>query len=154
MTPFESLIAELAETTGLPLQTDAHDACTLETDGILLTLQHRRERGDVVLFAPVTEPDVDLPPETLRRALALACHGEGTRGAFLGIFEDTLLLSAVLPLEGLDTETLAARLLAFADSAADVRAALAAPAHLDAATESVPAGVHSCVLPPDSGFMV
>ena len=126
MTPFEALISELATATGLPLQVDARDACALETDGLVLTLQYRRERDDVVLFAPVTEPDEPLPPETLRAALALACHGEGTHGAYLGLFDETLLLSSCVPLEGLTAELLGNRILAFADTAFAVRDSLAA----------------------------
>ena len=133
MTQFESLISELAAASGLSLQVDAQDSCSLETDGVIVTLQYRRERDDVVLFAPVTEPDTNLPPETLRKALSLACHGEGTHGNFLGLFNDTLLLSVLLPLEGLDTETLAARLLAFSDTAFAVRDALATSDIADAA---------------------
>ena len=62
----------------------------------------------------------------LRAALTLACHGEGTHGSFLGLFDGTLLLSAFLPLEGLDADALAARLLAFSDAAVAVRDALSA----------------------------
>jgi hypothetical protein len=127
MTPFESLVSQLAAATGLPLEVDARDSCSLETDGLVITLQYRRGRDDLVIFAPVTDPDAKLAPETLRSALALACHGEGTHGNFLGLFEGTLLLSAVLPLEGLDADALAARLLAFSDTALGVRATLAAP---------------------------
>ena len=96
MTQFESLISELAAASGLALQVDAQDSCSLETDGIIVTIQYRRERDDVVLFAPVTEPDTDLPPETLRTALSLACHGEGTYGNFLGLFDGALILSALI----------------------------------------------------------
>ena len=134
MTQFESLISELAAASGLALQVDAQDSCSLETDGIIVTLQYRRERDDVVLFAPVTEPDTDLPPETLRTALSLACHGEGTYGNFLGLFDGALILSALLPLEGLDAEMLAAHLLAFSDAAVAVRDALAASVSPDAAS--------------------
>ena len=82
----------------------------------------------MALFAPVTEPDGELPPETLRKALALACNGEGTRGAYLGLFDGTLLLSTFMSIEGMDAETLGGRILAFADTAHAVRDALAAPA--------------------------
>ena len=56
MTPFESLIAEFAKNTGLPLEADAQESCSLETEDLVITLQYRRERDDVVLFAPVSEP--------------------------------------------------------------------------------------------------
>ena len=128
MTQFEALVSELAAATGLPLEIDARDACSLETDGLVVTLQHRRERDDVALFSPVTEPDGELPPATLRKALALSCNGEGTRGAYLGLFDETLLLSTFIPLEGLTAETFGGRILAFADTAHAVRDALAASA--------------------------
>ena len=126
MTQFESLISELAAASGLALQVDAQDSCSLETDGIIVTIQYRRERDDV-------EPDTDLPPETLRTALSLACRGEGTYGNFLGLFDGALILSALLPLEGLDAEMLATHLLAFSDAAVAVRDALAASVSPDAA---------------------
>ena len=127
MTPFESLISAFAKETGLPLEVDARESCSLETDGLVVTLQYRRERGDVAIFAPVSEPDADLPPETFRTALTLACNGKGTRGNFLGLFDDTLLLSAFVPFEGLTAAALGDRVLAFADAALAVRTALAAP---------------------------
>jgi len=128
MTPFSSLIQSLAAATNLPLETDAQDSCTLETDGLLITLQYRREHDDVALFAPVTDPGAELSPETFRTALALSCHGEGTKGNFLGLFHNALVLSTFAPLEGLTAETLGARILAFADAAISVRDALDAPA--------------------------
>lgn len=134
ITPFESLIASFAKETGLPLEVDARESCSLETEGLVVTLQYRRERGDVAIFAPVSEPGADLPPETLRAALELACNGEGTRGNFLGLFGDALILSAFVPFEGLTAATLGDRMLSFADAALAVRAALAAPAAEQAAT--------------------
>lgn len=133
MTPFESLIGEFSKETGLPLEADAGESCSLETDGLVVTLQYRRERGDVAIFAPVSEPGADLPSETFRTALTLACNGEGTRGNFLGLFGDALILSAFVPFEGLTAATLGDRVLAFADAALAVRAALAAPAAEQAA---------------------
>lgn len=127
MTPFESLIAEFAKKTGLPLEVDGLESCSLETEGLVITLQYRRERDDVALFAPVSEPGEELPPETLRAALELACNGKGTRGNFLGLFAGTLLLSAFVPFEGLTAAALGDRVLAFADAALAVRTALAAP---------------------------
>ena len=128
MTPFESLIGEFSKETGLPLEVDAGESCSLETDGLVVTLQYRRERGDVAIFAPVSEPGADLPSETFRTALTLACNGEGTRGNFLGLFGDALILSAFVPFEGLTAAMLGDRVLAFADAAHAVRDALAAPA--------------------------
>ena len=147
MTPFESLIAEFARKTGLPLEVDGRESCSLETEDLVVTLQYRRERDDVALFAPVTESGGELASETLRTALRLACNGKGTRGNYLGLFEDTLLLSAFVPFEGLTAAALGDRVLAFADAALAVRDALAA----SAAREPAPA---SSGLPPDAGFRV
>jgi hypothetical protein len=147
MTPFESLIAEFARKTGLPLEVDGRESCSLETEDLVVTLQYRRDRDDVALFAPVAESGEELAPETLRAALRLACNGKGTRGNYLGLFEDTLLLSAFVPFEGLTAAALGDRVLAFADAALAVRDALAA----SAAREPAPA---SSGLPPDAGFRV
>ena len=134
MTPFESLIAEFAKNTGLPLEADAQESCSLETEDLVITLQYRRERDDVALFAPVSEPGEELPPETLRAALELACNGKGTRGNYLGLFAGTLLLSGFMPFDGLTADALGESVLAFADAALAVRAALVEPA-----AEHVPA---------------
>ncbi len=146
MTPFESLIATFAKETGLPLEVDERESCSLETDGLVVTMQYRRERDDITLFAPVTEPDAPLPTETLRAALALACNGEGTRGNFLGLFKDTLLLSTIVPFEGLTASSLGDRILAFADAALAVRAELAAPAPAASAPPAPAAPVSSTFL--------
>ena len=145
MTLFEALVSELAAATGLPLEPDARDACSLETDGLIVTLQYRREHDEVALFAPVTEPGVDLPPETLRKALTLACNGAGTRGAYLGLFDGVLLLSTFTPLEGLTAETLAGRILALADTALAVRESLAGSV-TEPAEGGVPSGEPSFFL--------
>ena len=147
MTPFESLIAEFAKKTGLPLKVDGLESCSLETEGLVITLQYRRERDDVALFAPVSEPGEELPPETFRAALELACNGKGTRGNYLGLFAGTFLLSRFIPFDGLTADALGDRVLAFSAAALAVRAALAAPAAQEPAP--TPAAV-----PPDDGFRV
>ena len=130
MTSFESLIADFSQKTGLGLVPDERAGCILETDGIFITLQHRAESDDVVVFAPVTDPEAAARPTRamLERALSLAYDGRGTYGAFLGLFDGELILSVHLPMQGLDAETLAARLTAFADAAVSVRAEVAAAA--------------------------
>ena len=101
----------------------------------------------MVLFAPVSEPGEELPPETLRAALELACNGKGTRGNYLGLFAGTLLLSRFMPFDGLTADALGDRVLAFSAAALAVRDALTAPA----APEPAPA---PAAVPPDSGFRV
>lgn len=150
MTQFETLIAELAKGTGLALEVDARESCALETEGLVVTMQYRREHDDVAFFAPVTEPGAPLTSETMRAALELACNGEGTRGNFLGLFEDALLMSAFVPLQGLDADALGARVLSFADSALAVRDSLAASGASDAAWKTSAAPSESS---PSEDFM-
>ena len=63
-----------------------------------------------------------------------ACNGKGARGNYLGLFAGTLLLSRFMPFDGLTADALGESVLAFADAALAVRAALVEPA-----AEHVPA---------------
>ena len=128
MNQFESLIADFAKMTGLPLSPDERGGCALETDGLFITVQYRAEAGDIVIFAPVTDPEAPERPTKamLEKALALAHDGTCTAGATLGLFDGELILSVHLPMQGLDAETLGVKLAAFADAAVSSRAEIAA----------------------------
>lgn len=138
MDDYMVFLAAVRKDTGIEaLTSDETGLVTVNFDGKYnANLQFVAATGRILCFVEVaqlpadTPKDVyrDLPPETLRAALRLACNGEGTRGAFLGLFGDALLLSAFVPMEGLAAPALADRVLAFADAALAVRAALAAPA--------------------------
>ena len=130
MTKFEEIVGEMAKATGLPLELDEKDSVSVEADGLVVTVQYRREKDDVALFAPVAE---DADDATCRAALGLALHGKGTSGNWLGLFEGAIVMSAFTPLEGLTAETLGERLLAFTDAAAAVRAELGSSGGADAA---------------------
>ena len=114
--------------TGLPLSPDERGGCALETDGLVITIQYRAEVDDIVIFAPVTDPEAPERPTKamLEKALTLAHDGTYTAGATLGLFDGELILSVHLPMQGLDAETLGAKLSAFADAAISVRAEIAA----------------------------
>ena len=128
MNAFESLIADFAKMTGLPLSPDERDGCVLETDGIFITIQYRAAADDVVIFAPVTDPDAAERPSKamLEKALSLAYKGKGTYGATLGLVDGDLILSVYLPMQGLDAESLGVKLSLFADAAVSVKAEIAA----------------------------
>ena len=119
MNPFETVIKDLAEITGLPLQVEADDSCTLETNDMMITMQYRRELDNVIIFAPVmvAEEEERLPYGVLQKALELSYEGKGTHNAFLGMFNGALVLSVLLPMNGLDADSLAVRILAFTDTA-------------------------------------
>ena len=100
--------------TGLPLSPDERGGCALETDGLVITIQYRAEADDIVIFAPVTDPEAPERPTKamLEKALALAHYGTYTAGATLGLFDGELILSVHLPMQGLDAETLGRELSA------------------------------------------
>ena len=124
MTPFETLVSELATTTGLALQVDAQDSFALVTDGLIVIVQFRCESDDVAIFAPLDSGKEEITPAQMRKALELACHGKGIRGNFLGLFDGSLVLSCFVPFEGLTAEKLGKFILAFADAAIAVESAL------------------------------
>ena len=128
MNPYESLIADFSAKTGLNLVPDERQGCFLETEGIIITIQYRQEADDVVIFAPVTDPDsgTTLTKAMCEKALSLSYDGMGTSGAFLGLIEGNLILSVHLPMEGLDASALVVKLMAFADAAVFARAEIAA----------------------------
>ena len=123
MTAFESIISEMAAATGLPLEIDEKDACSVEADGIITTIQYRRDKDDVTIFSLVEE---EADEAKCRAALKLSLHGKGTDGNFIGLFDGGIVMSTFMPLEGLTAETLGARLLSFADTALQVRSAIEA----------------------------
>ena len=90
MSQFDKLISELAAFSGLPLEVDGNNSCALSTDDLYITMLYRSDAGDIVIFAPVTDPDDGKPGEAvLRKALELSYNGSGTKQHFLGLFDDT-----------------------------------------------------------------
>ena len=118
---FERLIADFSEAAGFGMEPDAHGTAWCEADGVQVTVQHRPEGADVVIFTfPFGEMLADEP--MMRHALELSVAGIGTGGFFLGLHEGVFTLSAAIPLEGLDAEAFGRRLLDL--SAATRRVAL------------------------------
>ena len=127
MSAFKKLMEEFSAATGVDVVVDDGGACTLETDGMLLTLQYLQEKDEVVLFAPVWQPETAggaLSSATMRTALELGYDGKETGGAHIGLFENSLVLSIHLPMADLDGERLGVRIMAFFDVATGVAATL------------------------------
>lgn len=122
MNLFKQMIQSLSEYVGIELTVNNNNAVILENNNLLITLQYRAEREDIVIFAPVTDPDkIDKPDEKiLRNALTLAYNGEGTEGNFLGLFNNHLILSNTIPLKDLTVENLSARIIQFSSTASRV----------------------------------
>jgi len=149
MNAFETLIADFSSKTGLSLVPDERQGCFLETDGVVITIQYRQEADEVVIFAPVTDPDSGAPltKAMCEKALLLAYDGKGTSGASLGLFGDNLILSVHVPMDGLDASALGTKLLAFTDAAVSARAEIAAAN--GAASDGPEGGDKPSSLPPD-----
>ena len=116
---FERLLADFGDATGIDLSPDSQGSAWCEADGVVVTLQHRPEHDDVVIFTlPCGEMSAD--EAMMRHALELSSAGIGTGGFFIGLYDGYLTLSAVLPLEGLDAETLGKRMLELAGASSKV----------------------------------
>ena len=142
MNSFEALIADFSAKTGLNLVPDERGGCALETEGLFITIQHRPAADDIVVFAPVTDPDAPERPSkaVLEKALSLSHDGQYTAGATLGLFDGELILSVRLPMQGLDAESFAVKLAAFAEAAMSVQAEIAAAAAADGGNEGETGG--------------
>ena len=123
MNPFDALLADFAQKTGLEFGGPGTDSLDLEADGVAVCAQYRAERDDCVVFSlPLEDTEPDAP--MLRRALELAANGGGTDGFFLGLKEGMFMLSAVLPLGGLSAEEFGRRLIALGAASKKVAEAL------------------------------
>ena len=138
MNVFEKLISEFATMTGLEIAPDGNGSCTLESNGVVITIQYRSDADDVVIFAPVAFPENgSYSRSAYEKALAVAYDGQGTGGAFLRLLDGALILSLHLPMQELDAPTLGVRLTAFADVAESLNAEIAAvPESMDAPAEN------------------
>ena len=128
MSAFNKLMEEFSAATGVDTVVDGERSCTLEVDGILVTLQYLEDADEVVLFAPVWQPEAEgaLPSSaTMRAALELGYDGKETGGAHIGLFENSLVLSIHLPMaeavERADFSKIA-KLNSFSDSGAILKA--------------------------------
>lgn len=123
MNSFETLLAEFTEKTGVTPESSGANSIDVVADDVLVSAQHRPESDDCVIFTLPVE-DRELDDHMLRRALELAAHGIGTHGHFLGIAKGMLVLSAVLPLNGLSAEDFGVRLLELAAASRSVAESL------------------------------
>ena len=104
------LIQELAQLAGTKLEFQENAICELAVNGRLLLLRYRPEDDDWLYFGVVLESE-ELSRETLEKALALNLFGAETLGLHLGLFAQSLILSGTVPMDGLNAEGLAEKLL-------------------------------------------
>ncbi|MBP5787960.1 MAG: type III secretion system chaperone [Kiritimatiellae bacterium] len=70
-------MADFSAKTGLDLVPDERQGCFLENEGIVITIQYRQEADEIVIFAPVTDPDSGTAPTKamFEKALSLSYDG-------------------------------------------------------------------------------
>ena len=66
MSAFNKLMEEFSAATGVDTVVDGERSCTLEADGMLVTLQYLEDADEVVLFAPAW-PSSTWRPESRQR---------------------------------------------------------------------------------------
>jgi hypothetical protein len=104
------LINELAKLTSTEINFTAENICEIVVEDCLILLRYRPKDNDWLYFGVVLESE-ELSRETLEKALALNLFGAETLGLHLGLFVQSLILSGTVPMDGLNAEGLAEKLL-------------------------------------------
>ena len=146
MTPYETAIAALADALETKLEIASDRLCDVEVDGRLIVLRPIGEaEASIMMFALVAgaPEDGELSAEVKDCALSMNLFGTNTLGGHLGLFGQSLVLSAP-PVEatGLTAEAFAENMLAFSRFAGEMEQKLAAAnGSSDEETEAVPDAV-------------
>ena len=130
MTTYERLLAELGEGLDIDLSPDSAGFAEIAAEDHILTIR-ADETGEkeILAFTTVaTAPEEGFPMDTLKRALAANLFGCDVVGHHLGLFSDSLVLSATIPIPDLTAEDFAERLILLARVAGQLAASLASPA--------------------------
>ena len=144
MTTFERLLSELGEALGIDISPGSDGIAEVSADGriVLLRTDETGEREALVFSIVATAPEGgSFSAATLSTALEMDLFGRDVAGHHLGLFAGSLLLSASLPLEGLDAETLAERILAVSRLARELSGRLTAAEAVAALDEPGEPGV-------------
>ena len=140
MTTFERIVSELGDGLGIALAPDSAGIVQLFAENrlVLFRADETAERELTVFSTVAVAPDGGFKPETLKRALSMNFFGREVVGHHLGLFGDSLVLSATIPLADLSAEDLADRIVMLARLAGTLSGSLdsAAPAAEVAASAS------------------
>lgn len=126
MTTYERLVSELGDGLGIKFALDDSGVVEMFVEGHAVLLR-ADETGECELTAftvLAVAPEGGFPPETLRRALEMNLFGRDVAGHHLGLFADSLVLSANLPITGLTAEGLADRIVMLARLAGELSGSL------------------------------
>jgi hypothetical protein len=129
MTPYETAIAALAEALEAKLEIGSDRLCDVEVDGRLVVLRPIGETEASIMMFSIAAAASDggkLSAEVKERALSMNLFGTNTLGGHLGLFGESIILSAP-PIEatGLSVESFAERMLAFSRFTGEVEEKLA-----------------------------
>ena len=129
MTTYEKLIAELGERLGIDLSPDSAGFAEIVAEDRVLTMRaDETGENEIMAFTAIaTAPEEGFSAEMLKRALAANLFGREVVGHHLGIFADSLILSATFPLANLTSEEFAERLLLLARVAGRLAESLGTP---------------------------
>ena len=129
MTPYETAINALAEALETKLEIASDRLCDVEVDGRLVVLRPVGEAEEsIMMFALVAgaPEDGELPAEVKDRALSMNLFGTNTLGGHLGLFGQSIILSApAIEATGLSAEAFAEKMLAFSRFAGEMEQKLA-----------------------------
>ena len=145
MTPYETAINALAEALETKLEIASDRLCDVEVDGRLVVLRPVGEAEEsIMMFALVAgaPEDGELPAEVKDRALSMNLFGTQTLGGHLGLFGQSLILSApLIEATGLAAEAFAENMLAFSRFAGEMEQKFAADNGSSDETETAPDAV-------------
>lgn len=131
MTTYERLISELGDSLGADLSPDKAGVTMVSAEDrvVLIRADETREQ-EVTIFTTIAKaPEEGFSSDTLKRALEMNLFGQEVVGHHLGLFVNSLILSASLPLPGLAAESFAERLVVLARVAKELSGSLgSAPA--------------------------
>ena len=138
MTTYERLVSELADGLGAALAPDASGLTEVfsEDRAVLLRADETGERELTVFAVVATAPEGGFPTDTLKRALGMNLFGRDVAGLHLGLFADTLILSASLQLADQTAETLAEQIVMVARTAGRLAGTLAGSADNNAPAQT------------------
>ena len=145
MTPYETAINALSEALETKLEIASDRLCDVEVDGRLVVLRPVGEaEASIMMFALVAgaPEDGELSAEVKDRALSMNLFGTNTLGGHLGLFGQSLVLSAP-PMEatGLTAEAFAENMLAFSRFAGEMEQKFAVANDSSDEAETVPDAV-------------
>lgn len=139
-TQYEHSVAALAEASGADIAIGDDRVATMSVEGriVLMKPSDDAESG-LTAFSMVANADGgSFEKGVLEKALSMDLFGAQTDKGHVGLFGDSLFFSMDIALEGVTSEALAERLLAFSRLAADIESQLDGEGRSEASPEPTP----------------